>query len=256
MYVRLAFAVAAHLDPEILIIDEVLAVGDIEFQKKCVDKMKAVSVSGRTVLVVSHNMATMANLSDRIVLLENGTVSLEGSPKEIISQYEHEDLGEMFGRTDLTSTSVEHYGEGQATFQSIYLSQFDQNGNNIPVPQVGCDLCFRIHVKAFELIAGAGVALTIYDENENRLVDANTMIKGKMVKFLAGGAKEVIILCKNVLLKPDVYIVGLWMGTINQKDIDGVRYATSFKIEARNEDVLYTQPFPGTYMCDFEIDEA
>ena len=72
MYVRLAFAVAAHLEPEILIIDEVLAVGDVVFQKKCLGKMQNVADSGRTVLFVSHNMQTVAGLTERCVLLENG----------------------------------------------------------------------------------------------------------------------------------------------------------------------------------------
>ena len=74
MYVRLAFAVAAHLEPEILIIDEVLAVGDAEFQKKCLGKMKDVSGQGRTVLFVSHNMVAVKTLCTRGILLENGMV--------------------------------------------------------------------------------------------------------------------------------------------------------------------------------------
>ena len=72
MYVRLAFAVAAHLEPEILIVDEVLAVGDAEFQKKCIGKMKTVSDSGRTVLFVSHQLNMIRNLCTRCIMLENG----------------------------------------------------------------------------------------------------------------------------------------------------------------------------------------
>ena len=74
MYVRLAFSVAAHLDPEILIIDEVLAVGDVVFQKKCLGRMKDVAKSGRTVLFVSHNMQTVTGLTERAILLESGCV--------------------------------------------------------------------------------------------------------------------------------------------------------------------------------------
>src|SRR5213075_359227 len=77
MYVRLAFAVAAHLEPEILVVDEVLAVGDTEFQKKCLGKMDEVSRrEGRTVLFVSHNMGAIADLADRAVLLEHGSIAL------------------------------------------------------------------------------------------------------------------------------------------------------------------------------------
>ena len=97
MYVRLAFAVAAHLDPEILIIDEVLAVGDVEFQRKCMGKMKDVSSSGRTVLFVSHNMAILQNLCNRGLVLLGGQRLFLGSSEESISVY--------FG-----TKSVEHGG--------------------------------------------------------------------------------------------------------------------------------------------------
>ncbi|HTT80656.1 MAG TPA: hypothetical protein VMF86_13335, partial [Stellaceae bacterium] len=88
MYVRLAFAVAAHLEPEILIVDEVLAVGDAEFQKKCLGKMDEVSRrQGRTVLFVSHNMSAIAQLANRVVLLDGGSVSFDGPAREAIAAY-------------------------------------------------------------------------------------------------------------------------------------------------------------------------
>ena len=88
MYVRLAFAVAAHLEPEILIVDEVLAVGDFSFQKKCLGKMHDVATGdGRTILFVSHNMGALSQLCDRGVLLEKGMVTKIGSIEEVIKTY-------------------------------------------------------------------------------------------------------------------------------------------------------------------------
>jgi len=87
MYVRLAFAVAAHLEPEILIVDEVLAVGDAEFQKKCLGKMQDVSKEGRTVLFVSHNMNAVRNLCDRVICLKNGVLELDGDANSVIEKY-------------------------------------------------------------------------------------------------------------------------------------------------------------------------
>ena len=87
MYVRLAFAVAAHLQPEILIVDEVLAVGDIAFQQKCLGKMKDVAEQGRTVLFVSHNMASVRSLCTRGILLTQGRVELDGGVDEAIRAY-------------------------------------------------------------------------------------------------------------------------------------------------------------------------
>lgn len=87
MYVRLAFAVAAHLEPEILIVDEVLAVGDAEFQKKCIGKMKDAAGHGRTVLFVSHNMEAVRNLCTRAILMEQGKIVAEGTPADVIERY-------------------------------------------------------------------------------------------------------------------------------------------------------------------------
>ncbi len=87
MYVRLAFSVAAHLDPEILIVDEVLAVGDSVFQKKCIDKMADIAKQGRTILFVSHNFATINALCDRAILLEKGRLTNDGSVAEVFTQY-------------------------------------------------------------------------------------------------------------------------------------------------------------------------
>ena len=87
MYVRLAFAVAAHLEPEILLVDEVLAVGDLEFQKKCLGKMGDIAGSGRTILFVSHNMGAVAELCKRGIYLENGQIAYDGPMNEAIARY-------------------------------------------------------------------------------------------------------------------------------------------------------------------------
>jgi len=87
MYVRLAFAVAAHLEPEILIVDEVLAVGDAQFQKKCMGKMEEVGKEGHTVIFVSHSMPTITSLCNRVILLESGKVVSDGPTSEVVMQY-------------------------------------------------------------------------------------------------------------------------------------------------------------------------
>src|SRR5438132_14132730 len=87
MYVRLAFAVAAHLEPDILIVDEVLAVGDSAFQQKCLGKMRDIRSQGRTVIVVSHNMATVAALCQRVIWLNAGRVRMSGETAKVVSTY-------------------------------------------------------------------------------------------------------------------------------------------------------------------------
>jgi lipopolysaccharide transport system ATP-binding protein len=93
MYLRLAFAVAAHLDPDIILVDEVLAVGDARFQEKCLKKMHAVSQQGRTVLFVSHNMPAVARLCERVILIDAGTVAMEGASAPVVSAYLRKNTG-------------------------------------------------------------------------------------------------------------------------------------------------------------------
>jgi lipopolysaccharide transport system ATP-binding protein len=99
MYMRLAFSVAAHLDPEILIVDEVLAVGDAEFQKKCLGKMQDISTGGRTVIFVSHSMQTVTSLCNQCILLDTGQIRKQGRPSEVIVEYLGGDAGSL-GRVD------------------------------------------------------------------------------------------------------------------------------------------------------------
>jgi lipopolysaccharide transport system ATP-binding protein len=106
MYVRLAFAVAAHLEPEILIVDEVLAVGDVQFQKKCLGKMEEVGAEGRTVIFVSHNMGTIRNLCSRAVMLSNGKFLLDGDVSSVVDTYL------SYGREENTSEVIWDKGKG------------------------------------------------------------------------------------------------------------------------------------------------
>ncbi len=126
MYVRLAFAVAAHLEPEILVVDEVLAVGDLKFQKKCLGKMREVGRSGRTVLFVSHNMATLEALCEQCILLDQGRLKAQGETKSILARYYDDEGDRASGRQDLSG----HRGRvrGSQEFMShVTLSDGETN---------------------------------------------------------------------------------------------------------------------------------
>ena len=140
MYVRLAFAVAAHLEPEILLIDEVLAVGDSEFQKKCLGKMEEVSQSGRTILFVSHNLDSVLNLCGRAILLENGQIVSMGETKEIVNQYIQQGYETMSIRKIAERT--DRRGDGQIRFTSIHL--VDDNGRKVEYIRTGDTFSFLI----------------------------------------------------------------------------------------------------------------
>ena len=116
MYVRLAFSVAAHLDPEILIVDEVLSVGDGAFQKKCMGKMDEVRRDGRTVIIVSHDLPLVASLSQRAILLRHGQVVGDGPPQQIIEQYLSEAMSS--GETSLADRT-DRYTKGELMAQAV-----------------------------------------------------------------------------------------------------------------------------------------
>lgn len=250
MYVRLAFAVAAHLEPEILAVDEVLAVGDVHFQKKCLNKMENVASDGKTILYVSHNMTSILSLSTKCILISEGQLIEQGLPQKVISTYQNSINDKTFGQTDLSK--AEHYGNGHARFLSLFVQAFDQHRNKLSFPETGCDLEFEVTIEACYEVKSTVVALIVYDELGNRLIDVNTLIKGDSLSLAEKQHAAVKFFLKNVRLKPGAYTVGLWLGILNVADIDGVRYATSFRIEARRENILYTTPFPGVYACEFD----
>ena len=115
MYMRLAFAVAAHLEPEILVVDEVLAVGDTEFQKKCLGKISMVAKEGRTILFVSHNMNAIQRLCSKCVLLANGHITAYGNTADIVSKYLAADELDNLPSTWIDSSSMFHTVNGEVT---------------------------------------------------------------------------------------------------------------------------------------------
>jgi len=133
MYVRLAFAVAAHLEPEILIVDEVLAVGDAQFQKKCLGKMEDVAEKeGRTILFVSHNMAAVEKLCENGIFLRQGQIMFEGTKSETITQY----LSSVSSEMD-TSLKDRKDRQGNGTVKIVGIEFRDINGNILEVVNSG-----------------------------------------------------------------------------------------------------------------------
>jgi lipopolysaccharide transport system ATP-binding protein len=142
LYMRLAFSVAAHLEPEILIVDEVLAVGDAAFQKKCLGKMGEVAKEGRTVLFVSHNMAAVENLCGRSILLRFGKVVADAAPSEAIAEY----LGSFAAAPG--DGQLESIKRDPGLVPVIQRLDFlDQTGRQVRAVQVGAPVTVRIHYK-------------------------------------------------------------------------------------------------------------
>lgn len=158
MYVRLAFAVAAHLEPEILLVDEVLAVGDAQFQKKCLGKMEDVSKKdGRTIIFVSHNMLAIENLCNSAIVLTNGNISKQGTISECIKEYMVDKS--VSSECDLSSNN-NRQGDGSIRFTKIEIV----NNNNIVTNTIktGEDFTFILHYESeFQLPVLKSVVLGI-----------------------------------------------------------------------------------------------
>jgi ABC-type polysaccharide/polyol phosphate transport system ATPase subunit len=227
MYVRLAFAVAAHLEPEILIVDEVLAVGDANFQKKCLGKMEDISHDqGRTVLFVSHNMNAIQRLCSKCVMLERGNLVDFRKTSEVIVRYMSSDAGkasptEWINLADVPRTS----GTGDVRFVGAKYSSLNENTNFQPYTNGPLDLLLDIESNQSRSISR--LAIIIFDQSGNKLVNADTVKLGQIIHLDKGG-NHVNLRIESLYLNSGIYVVGLWIAN------DGVFFdyiESSFEIE-------------------------
>ena len=227
MYVRLAFAVAAHLDPEILIVDEVLAVGDTEFQKKCLGKMKDVSDrEGRTVLFVSHNMTAINSLCVKGLILQNGKVMKYGSTEECVRLY----LGEnqKMSRVNL-SDRKDRSGNGLFRFTEVVF--LDKGFNVQPVFLSGSELNIAIKYKSStnQALRNVSIAIGIKNSSDIQLTVVSNEYSGNEFELLPA---EGTVICKIPKLPflGDTYSLNLF-ARVNGEISDWVTNTCTLDIE-------------------------
>jgi lipopolysaccharide transport system ATP-binding protein len=215
MYLRLAFAVAAHLEPEILVADEVLAVGDAEFQRKCLKKMGDVAGQGRTVLFVSHNMNAVQTLCKRAVLLERGQVKRIGKSRDVVMEYLQ--ATEAAASTPLKERH-DRIGEGRFRFEEIKL--LDANGHPRPYGVTGEDLYLsvRMHVpNDGPLAAPLEVVVVVREPQGMRITALGCHYTGESPKTGAE-AREMICHIPRLPLLPAQYRLDLWCGIMGEEE--------------------------------------
>ncbi len=171
MYVRLAFAVAAHLEPEILVVDEVLAVGDAQFQKKCLGKMGDVAKGGRTVLFVSHNMVAIEALCKRGLVLEYGKVSFQGPAEDAIGLYGTKQNREMSADVD-TSTHFSRLAKHVPIIQRITLCSVDNSPQS--TFSLGESIIFKVVLESTHALSRVVVGLHVYNFMSQRILTFHT----------------------------------------------------------------------------------
>jgi lipopolysaccharide transport system ATP-binding protein len=225
MNVRLAFAVAAHLDPEILVIDEVLAVGDAAFQKKCLGKMSDVARGGRTILFVSHDLTSVSRLCHRTVLLNAGRVEAIGTPPEIIAQYTAGDSVSGNGYADL-SVRADRSGSGDAMFRTAELIG---PAGRTEAFEFGQPLTVRLEIDVQTEIGPALAAVSILTENGSPVHDMYN-IDGDCSWVASPGGHVLSVTIPALRLYPARYVVELWLGDQSSNRLDYVRNALSFRV--------------------------
>ena len=220
MYVRLAFSVAAHLEPEILVVDEVLAVGDVEFQKKCLGKMGEVSKEGRTILFVSHNMSAISSLCNRGILLESGNSTYFDTAKQAIQIY-------MQPNKNLVLTEKLFSGplKRDTIFQTVSIN--NNNGSGITI-NPNSEIIIEVTGESKKIFNNFRMALSIY-KNDIRVLTTRDVQKGTK---LDKGVFIFKIKIPKYLLRPGIYSVAI-----------GGRSS------------VYSDWINGTQLCDFIIKE-
>jgi lipopolysaccharide transport system ATP-binding protein len=230
MYVRLAFAVAAHLEPEILLVDEVLAVGDAAFQKKCLGKMGDVAKAGRTVLFVSHNMAAVEGLCERAVLLDQGRVELSGDPATVIAAYLSRSGEEYVD--DLLSRSPRR-GDGRMRIVDWCVFDAMYGEGNV----VGCGNPCEFRLRYTSNPGGGdlpkvSVALVVKDALDRPLLSGAThVVNADFDRLPSSGSLRC---CFDTFpLVPGVYYLYIWC-SVNGEIADRIENAGSFRVAERD----------------------
>jgi len=249
MYVRLAFAVAAHLEPEILIVDEVLAVGDAQFQKKCLGKMGEVSQDGRTVLFVSHNTEAIQRLCSKCVFLSRGQLVEYADTGTVMKQYLSSNNHKASAAQWIDLSNTSRTGNGKSFFRSAYYSSLNQDVAFNPYSNGPLEFLLEIESDVTRTINS--LAVVISDQNGNKLVNADTLSLGDLTLLKKGG-NTVKLRIEELHLKPGNYLVGLWLADLLGGTIfDCIETAFEINItELRSESVVKSH---GVVTCRFGL---
>lgn len=224
MYVRLAFAVASSLEPDVLVVDEVLAVGDAAFQKKCLGRMRSVTGEGRTVIFVSHNMAAVKALCTRALLLDAGRIVCEGSVDEVVDRY-LAGGGEM-SRTGVIAEDAPRSGTGEVRLRRVELTNLADE----PVSQVYFGQPFRVAVtlEALRETDDAIVCVGISSSDATRVTSSYSTDGGRAPLSLKRGVHRLSVDFEVALL-PRQYVFDLSVVRKSGADVDVIGRALQFE---------------------------
>jgi ABC-type polysaccharide/polyol phosphate transport system ATPase subunit len=250
MYVRLAFAVAAHLEPEILIVDEVLAVGDAQFQKKCLGKMEDVSRCGRTVFFVSHNMSVVQRLCNHVLFLAKGRLVAQGAKDALIARYLAEGFDRLEPGTELDLTGASRKGTREARFVGIRYTSDRATLAHRPYPQG--PIAFTIAIESDVARSVASLGVTLCHPHGVKLVNADTRALGQILE-LRQGRNEFTVRIDRLPLNPGSYTLALWLAN-PPTVIDYIESAVQLEVAESDDTGPGIRPgFDGCVPCGFTV---
>lgn len=247
MYVRLAFSVAAHMEPDILLVDEVLAVGDAEFQKKCLGKMEEVTKKeGRTILFVSHNMGAIEQLCHKTILFENGNVRMVGNTKDVIAEYIN--TKESLSKQPLAERK-NRKGSKRVIFTHCELSKHDEKKRILRFT-----MCYKnLTQKVFKDIK---ISMSIRDQHGIYITNVTNNVLGQQIN-LDSNEGTISLDIEGINLATGTYYTDLFLATdsVNSEILDSVENACVFDI---NNDSFYAThrlpPVPSKILFDFKFE--
>jgi lipopolysaccharide transport system ATP-binding protein len=232
MYVRLAFAVAAHLEPEILIVDEVLAVGDASFQRKCLGKMSQVATElGRTVLFVSHNMIALQAICDRALLLKTGAVFAEGAPDELIRMYLTSASAPSFKIVQLEHHQMRRNSRCPA-LKCVWLE--NAKGEKSTTFAMGDTLRVVVQFSADEDMKNPGFGFGFEDEHGQRLFSFNSYMDPRTAFLAEARQGTATLIIERLPLLAGAYHISLSIVQRESEWVDYVERAIQFSVEPYN----------------------
>ena len=209
MRLRLGFAVAAHVSPDILLVDEGLAVGDADFQKKCLDAMDGLRTSGRTVLFVSHNMAAVESLCSRCIWIEAGRLRADGEARSIVSEYMRTFARSSEGAVNLANVES-RTGNGDARFTHMaFLNEAGEPTNYI---RSGDRLTLRFNYRANKVLREFVVDIHIYNEYGTLVTSSSNWATGDDIPLVEPGDGFADFEIDCLYLLPGRYYLSLWLG--------------------------------------------
>jgi lipopolysaccharide transport system ATP-binding protein len=227
MRVRLAFSVAAHLESDILLVDEVLAVGDADFQRRCMGKMHDVAEAGRTVVFVSHNLNAVQRLCNRALLIDSGRLELDAGPSEVIGRYLERWGPVQTGGTAVLADDMLRFGSGHAKVRRVTLT--DLAGNELTAVHLGQPFRVRLLVEAAEAIPETVFEIGVNGADGDRIATAQNIDGERPPAMLTAGTHELDAELRMTLL-PGEYSLTLAVHRRNGKTLDFVEQALGFTV--------------------------